>query len=901
MPIKKEKLDSIKGYREYQKKSGAAAAVSSPAPSSYTPSQKPARVKQDKREQIYTYYRSVSTPKMTAQEGKPTSPVFRQQPTTQQNVVTPKMPAQSGASPMLRQQNIVTPKWQSPIMQGLNAGALQQQNAKPYQSKKAFEQHVKDVKPQTVAQRVGNAAKGVAGDAKHVVSAGAKGSAGSFLGAAGLFNEINAAVGEAVGNLIGNPEKGKRWKEEAGKIAAGNYETGKRLTAEGQAEENLANYGKGSVGKFVNTLGVNTVQMGGDALLAPVTGGYSLIPLAVRAGGSAALESSDSGASLLRRVAYSVGTGGVEALTEMLSDGLAGIYGAGAADEIVEDVVAKLSKSVAGQAVLKTLFSATGEGLEEVISNFAQPALQTIYNGESIGENYSAMQASDVLYDFLVGAALGGIGGGVEAAANRFVRFDNSLGESGRKAIRGSYQEGKDTAQHVADFLPAYNAGVEGKANPNPANETAYAGYVAGQNDAKAEARKKTFAQENERGSGLVYDEYVAREMNSTTADEINTVAKALGVRVRMADEVRGGTANGVIEGNEIRIAKDAQDPVMQVVGHEWTHRVQDLAPEQYTAFRSAIMENDDVAEAAKILHEQYNRMGVEIRMEQAMDEAAANYAGEMISNTDVLNEFIHRHSEDRTLLEKLRDAIREIVSKLTGKAKQQAQTAEGLLQQAFEAAAQNSKNAATEGGTRFDLKGKNKDGIEVYETIGGTMTLTWDDRRAKYLDDLKNEYRGKTARFERNGHTYYAKFDPNSIRKPIYGDSRASGNGVKALTKAGADGDVFNLLENSKYTGSKPNTKTHTSADYFDYFVKTVQIDGKVFDLVADVEKEIGASGGYIYTLALRDNKNIKASPALGTPKMGPVKSAGNASENSVLQNEGNVNRVDSSVRKGV
>ena len=796
------------------------------------------------------------------------------------------------ASPVFQQQNVVTPKWQSPIMQGLNSGALQQQNAKPYQSKEALEQHVKDVKPQTVAQRVGNAAKGAVDDAKHVVSAGAKGSAGSFLGAAGLFNEINAAVGEAVGNLIGNPEKGKRWKEEAGKIAAGNYETGKRLTAEAQTEENLANYGKDPVGEFVNTLGINAVQMGGDAVLAPVTGGYSLIPLAVRAGGSAALESSDSDANLLRRAAYSVGTGGIEALTEKLSNGLAGIYGAGAADEIVEDVVAKLSKSVAGQAVLKTLFSATGEGLEEVISDFAQPALRTIYNGKSIGENYSAMQASDVLYDFLVGAALGGIGGGVEAAANRFARFDNSLGENGRKAMRGSYQEGKDTAQHVKDFLPAYNAGVEGKANPNPTNETAYAGYVAGQNDAKAEARKKTFAQENERGSGLVYDEYVAREMNSTTADEINTVAKALGVRVRMADEVRGGTANGVIEGNEIRIAKDAQDPVMQVVGHEWTHRVQDLAPEQYTAFRSAIMENDDVAEAAKILHEQYNRMGVEISMEQAMDEAAANYAGEMIANTDVLNEFIRRHSEDRTLLEKLRDAIREIVGKLTGKAKQQAQTAEGLLQQAFEAAAQNSKNAATEGGTRFDLKGKNKDGIEVYETSGGTMALTWDDRRAKYLDDLKNEYRGKTARFERNGHTYYAKFDQNSIRKPIYGDSRASGNGVKALTKAGADGDVFNLLENSKYTGSKPNTKTHTSADYFDYFIKTVQIDGKVFDLVADVEKEIGTSGGYIYTLALRDNKNIKASPALGTPEMEPVKSAGNASENSVLQNEGNVKR---------
>lgn len=538
MPIKKEKLDSIKGYREYQKKSGAAAAVSSPAPSSYTPAQKPARVKQAKREQIYTYYQPVSTPKMTAQEKKATSPMFRQQPTVQQNVVTPKN--------------------QNALAQGLGKGTLQQQEAKNYQSEKAFNQHVKDVKPQTVTQRVGNAAKGVADDAKHVVSAGVKGSAGSYLGAAGLFNEINAAVGEAVGNLIGNPEKGKRWKEEAGKIAAGNYETGKRLTAEAQAEENLANYGKGPVGKFVNTLGVNATQMGGDLLIAPVTAGYSLIPLAVRAGGSAALESSDSGASLLRRAAYSVGTGGVEALTEKLSDGLAGIYGAGAADEIVEDVVAKLSKSVAGQAVLKTLFSATGEGLEEVISDFAQPALQTIYNGKSIGGNYSAMQASDVLYDFLVGAALGGIGGGVEAAANRFARFDNSLGESGRKAIRGSYQEGKDTAEHVKDFIPAYNAGVEGKANPNPTNETAYAGYVAGQNDAKKAAGTgehiDSRTKENVSGrnvNAFQFDHPELHSYYSAAAEQLSGIAD-ISLSRGQQKGARQRTANGYQRNNQI-------------------------------------------------------------------------------------------------------------------------------------------------------------------------------------------------------------------------------------------------------------------------------------------------------------------------------------------------------------
>ena len=853
-----------------------------------------------------------------------TSPV-KTTPVTRQNVVMPKTPTQGGASPMFRQQNVVTPKNQNALAQGLGKGALQQQEAKNYQSEKAFNQHVKDVKPQTVTQRVGNTLKGAAktygagfANLSGVAAQGQGGTAMSpvYRAQAETLDQQIAALEatlsdpsmtaqdiadtkEAIAIARSEREKYGKIIESGERAAAGAYDIADRLADSGAKDINKAKSGLGKVGQLAVDAGVAGAQMGMDIALTPFMGGSALFPMFMRSAGGGAQQARRAGATHEQQVNYGLASGALSVATEKIGNAAAPfkkMFGRGFLDSVIERTMSGLNNSAAGKIALSFI----EEGGEEVIEDLVQPALQMIYNGKTLGGSYSELEAAEVLNDFLVGGILGGIGGGVEAAANRFARFDNSLGESGRKAIRGSYQEGEDTAQHVKDFIPAYNAGVEGKANPNPTNETAYAGYVAGQNDAKAEARKKTFAQESDGGSGLVYDDYVSREMDSATADEINTVAKALGVRVRMADAVRGGTANGVIEGNEIRIAKDAQDPVMQVVGHEWTHRVQDLAPEQYTAFRSAIMENDDVAEAAKILHEQYNRMGVEISMEQAMDEAAANYAGEMIANTDVLNEFIRRHSEDRTLLEKLRDAIREIVGKLTGKAKQQAQTAEGLLQQAFEAAAQNSKNAATEGGTRFDLKGKNKDGIEVYETSGGTMALTWDDRRTKYLDDLKNEYRGKTARFERNGHTYYAKFDQNSIRKPIYGDSRASSNGVKALTKAGADGDVFNLLENSKYTGSKPNTKTHTSADYFDYFVKTVQIDGKVFDLVADVEKEIGASGGYIYTLALRDNKNIKASPALGTPEMGPVKSAGNASENSVLQNEGNVNRVDSSARKG-
>ena len=196
----------------------------------------------------------------------------------------------------------------------------------------------------------------------------------------------------------------------------------------------------------------------------------------------------------------------------------------------------------------------------------------------------------------------------------------------------------------------------------------------------------------------------------------------------------------------------------------------------------------------------------------------------------------------------------------------------------------------------KYSYRGINKDGIEVYETSQNVMNMSWKDRKAEYLNVMKNEYRGRTAKFERNGHIYYAGFDQSSIRKHIFGDNRSSTDGVKALIKAGADGDVFDLVERSRYTGSQKNKKNHTKADYFDYFVKTVQIDGKVFDLVADVEKTYGVNDGYVYTLALVDNTTKKASPALGTPNAVPVNSAGNAFTNKVAQPDQKVK--DNSVR---
>ncbi len=86
-----------------------------------------------------------------------------------------------------------------------------------------------------------------------------------------------------------------------------------------------------------------------------------------------------------------------------------------------------------------------GEGAEELVSGALDPALKTIYNGKRMGENYSELEASDLLYGALLGAALGGVGGTAENA--RGGRGTQAL-ETGEKAKSTSINT--DPAGHTA-------------------------------------------------------------------------------------------------------------------------------------------------------------------------------------------------------------------------------------------------------------------------------------------------------------------------------------------------------------------------------------------------------------------------------------------------------------------
>ena len=361
-----------------------------------------------------------------------------------------------------------------------------------------------------------------------------------------------------------------------------------------------------------------------------------------------------------------------------------------------------------------------------------------------------------------------------------------SLGENGAKALSASYDGSVRADDYYAGFASYYEAGINGadmaKVDSDYGSRLTeaqrFAAYAAGQNDAalslQREQQAVKYAKVAGEDSGLVYDDFVKQAVESgrplqdkqgraildangeshvyltaETAAKVNRVAKALGVRVQFVDSVRGGTANAQISGNTVLVERNNENPVLAIVGHEMTHRMQELAPTEYRTFRDIVAQEEQDSIQKRI--DSYAAQGVELTYEQAMDEVAADYAGRLIDDGKVLDDFIERHRDDRTLLQKVRDAIRSLIDKLTGAEKKKAQTAEGKLTAALEAAARQAKTLQGEGdndtmaATRNSLKEDGKDGQES-ETGGRPGTGS----REGYGQSADREGKGQDGRVRR-------------------------------------------------------------------------------------------------------------------------------------------------------
>ena len=197
-----------------------------------------------------------------------------------------------------------------------------------------------------------------------------------------------------------------------------------------------------------------------------------------------------------------------------------------------------------------------------------------------------------------------------------------------------------------------------------------------------------------------------------------------------------------------------------------------------------------------------------------------------------------------------------------------------------------------TESGVKYSLRGVREDNIEVYETSEETKKLPYSERKKRFLDIMSSEYRGRTAKFTRDGETYYARFEPTDVRKIVYGDKKSSKAGHDTIINQGADGSIFELVENSEYKHSSKeqgkSTAAHKGVSEWDYFVKTVQADDAVYDLLANVRKK--EDGEYVYSLQAVESTKKEVKPSAIIPSVADVSSSRQTSGAGALDSDNSI-----------
>lgn len=234
------------------------------------------------------------------------------------------------------------------------------------------------------------------------------------------------------------------------------YQTADRLSQSSAADVAQAKEGLGPVGQFAVDLGVQGVQMAGDVAASAVIPGAGLALMTARSAGSSAQRARQAGATYGQQLAYGLGSGALSLATEKISNVASPFkkaFGGGVLDNAISGALSKLNNSAAGRVALSMI----SEGGEEFIEDIFQPVLQRATYDPS-----ARFDLSEALYDAAVGAAMGGIGAGVDVIRQR--------GSSQADA-----QPTQEASPEVREgtYTPAPANAAEGAQNAAPGVETA--------------------------------------------------------------------------------------------------------------------------------------------------------------------------------------------------------------------------------------------------------------------------------------------------------------------------------------------------------------------------------------------------------------------------------------------
>lgn len=235
---------------------------------------------------------------------------------------------------------------------------------------------------------------------------------GTFSGFGDLGRAVSESrrTGESIDTITDRLETERLQRREKQRQAT--YDRASELFEKSAQAQEQAKEGLGTVGRFMVDMGVTGIQMAGDALVNLALPGGGLYMMGLRSYGQAANEARREGKSEEQQFVAGLKSAGIETLTEKMFGAFGKIYGKAGADELVEKLVTKLTSNKTGQALLTWIVNGAGEGVEEVTSDLLNPLADRLLKlDDGRGPMFTTDDAAQMGYDFLLGAAMGLVGG----------------------------------------------------------------------------------------------------------------------------------------------------------------------------------------------------------------------------------------------------------------------------------------------------------------------------------------------------------------------------------------------------------------------------------------------------------------------------------------------------------
>ena len=201
---------------------------------------------------------------------------------------------------------------------------------------------------------------------------------------------------------------------------------------------------------------------------------------------------------------------------------------------------------------------------------------------------------------------------------------------------------------------------IEGKATPH----TAPTGKGSEKPEKKQEKQSvfdkaKEIADKEEKKRKAEDDKPKQKPLTEAERKDAEEVAGALGYRVEWVDTME---ENGTIDADKkvIRIAKDAENPLVQVLGHEVTHGVRRMIGGKFRALQKAAME---------VVGEKEWNERIEKKRElnayaegKLAEEVTCDIVGEALNDKDALKRLAESLRGEKGILARLRDAVARMV-----------------------------------------------------------------------------------------------------------------------------------------------------------------------------------------------------------------------------------------------